>query len=135
MNAAGFQLLKDYEGFRSDAYLDIVGVPTIGYGFTKGVKLGDHMTVAEADARLADEVAKFEAGLGLDGTENQLSAMTSLAYNIGLGNFQGSTVKNRHICGDFQGAADAFRLWDKAGGRIVPGLVRRREAERALYLS
>ena len=135
MNEAGLQLLKDYEGFRSDAYLDMVGVPTIGYGFTAGVKLGDHMTVAEADARLADEVSKFENGLGLDGTENQLSAMTCLAYNIGLGNFSISTVKNRHICGDFQGAADAFRMWSKAGGREVPGLIRRREAERSLYLS
>lgn len=135
MNQAGLDLLKNYEGFRADAYLDMVGVPTIGYGFTKGVQLGDHMTTIEADARLRDEVAEFENGLACGGTENQIAALTCLAYNIGLGNFTASTVRREHIAGNFQAAADAFRMWDMAGGRIVPGLVRRREAERTLYLS
>ncbi len=135
MNQAGIDLLKNYEGFRANAYLDMVGQPTLGYGFTKGVELGDTITTVEADARLRDELAVFERGLGLDGTENQLSAMTCLAYNIGLGAFKGSTVCRLHIKGDFDGAADAFRMWDRAGGQVVPGLVRRREAERALYLS
>lgn len=134
MNQAGIDLLKNYEGFRSNAYLDIVGVPTIGYGFTQGVKLGDHMTEAEGEFRLKEELAKFGAGLGVDGTQNQVAAMTCLAYNIGLGNFAKSSVKRLHLAKDFPAAADAFRMWDRAGGKVVYGLVRRRESERELYL-
>ena len=139
MNAAGIDLLKDYEGFRADAYLDMVGVLTIGYGFTKGVNLGDHMTSIEADARLKQEVSEFETGV-LDActnppTPNQGAAMTCLAYNIGLGAFKGSTVLRKHNAGDLQGAADAFQLWCRAGGKVALGLVNRRQAERQLYLS
>ena len=135
MNKAGVTLLKGFENFKAVAYLDIVGVPTIGWGFTKGVKMGDTMTLEEANARLILEVAEFENGLKVEGTPNQLAAMTCLAYNIGLGNFGHSTVRRMHTLGNFQAAADAFRMWDMAGGRVVTGLVRRREAERALYLT
>lgn len=138
MNQAGIDLLKDFEGFRNHAYLDMVGVPTIGYGFTKGVELGDTMTQAEAEDRLKLEMAEFESGV-LEMCErlpspNQSAAMTCLAYNVGLGNFRGSTVLRKHNLGDTIGAADAFRMWNRAGGNVVPGLVTRREAERALYL-
>lgn len=135
MNQAGYDLLRSFEGFRPDAYLDIVGVPTIGYGFTKGVHLGDHMNEDEANARLEIEVGAFEQGMHETGTENQLAAMTCLAYNIGLAHFLTSTVRRLHEQEDFQGAANAFRMWNMAGGRIVPGLARRREAERLLYLT
>lgn len=143
MNQAGFDLLRSFEGFAKliapdlvEAYQDIVGVWTIAYGFTRGVKQGDRMTRVEADARLITEVAPFEAGLGVDGgTPNQLAAMTCLAYNIGLTHFLASTVRRLHDAGDFSGAANAFRMWNMAGGRVVPGLARRREAERLLYLT
>jgi lysozyme len=135
MNQAGIDLLKNYEGFRENAYLDLVGVPTIGYGFTQGVRLGDHMTPEQGEFRLKAELSKFGLGLGVEGTENQVAAMTCLAYNIGLGNFGGSTVKRLHLKKEYQGAADAFRNWDKAGGKVVYGLVRRRESERELYLT
>ena len=133
MNQAGLDLLKQYEGFRANAYRDIVGIWTLGYGFTQGVKPGDHMTQAEGDARLLKELESYAPGV--PGTENQLAAMTVLAYNIGKPSFDHSTVKRLHVARDFQGAADAFRMWDKANGKVVYGLVRRRESERALYLT
>ena len=133
MNQAGLDLLKNYEGFRSNAYRDLVGVWTIGYGFTQGVKPGDHITQAEGDARLSKELEKYAPGV--EGTPNQIAAMTVFAYNIGKPSFDNSTVKRLHVARDFQGAADAFRMWDKAKGRVVYGLVRRRESERALYLT
>lgn len=133
MNQAGLDLLKNYEGFRGDAYRDLVGVWTIGYGFTQGVKPGDHMTQEEGDARLLKDLESYAPGV--EGTENQLAAMTCLAWNIGKPSFNHSTVFRKHQEGDFLGAAEAFRMWTKAGGHTVYGLVRRREAERALYLT
>jgi len=139
VNDAGIDLLKDFEGFRERAYLDVVGVPTIGYGFTKGVQLGDHMTQAEGQERLKTEIAEFEGGVITACTRlpspNQLAALVCLAYNIGINAFRKSTVLRLHNAGDFTGAADAFRMWCKAGPRVVTGLVNRREAERALYLT
>lgn len=139
MNAAGIELLCHYEGFRDRAYLDLVGVCTIGYGFTEGVKPGDTMTHAEARERLACEVAAREDAVRKLCThapnDNQLAAMTCLAYNIGTTAFAKSTVLRLHNSGDWAGASGAFRLWNKAGGMVVPGLVRRREAERLLYLA
>jgi len=139
MNQAGVDLVKSFEGFRSQAYLDAVGVPTIGYGFTKGVQLGDLMTQDEADARLAQELGEFEAGVlklcvRAPGA-NQAAAMSALAYNIGLAAFKGSSVLREHNDGFFALAADAFLLWNRAGGRVLPGLVKRRAAERKLYLT
>jgi lysozyme len=135
LNQAGIDLLKHFEGFRQGAYLDIVGKPTIGYGFTESVQLGDLISPQAAEERLKEEIAKFEKGIDCEGTENQIAALVCLSYNIGLGHFKTSTVRKKHIAGDFAGAADAFRMWNLAGGREVPGLIRRREAERALYLS
>lgn len=138
MNKEGLELLKQFEGFRNKAYLDPVGIPTIGYGFTKGVKMGQVMSREAADKRLAQEVAEFEKGvksaISTATNDNQLSAMVSLAYNIGIGAFKKSSVLRRHNQCDFLGAADAFSMWVKAGGKTLPGLVRRRNAEAALYL-
>jgi len=141
MNAAGLALLKEFEGWRAKAYPDPAtgGAPwTIGYGFTRDVHPGDVMTPAEGDARLQYEVAHFEQAvyaLTKHATENQLAAMTCLAYNIGLGNFKASTVLRKHNEGAHFEAANAFLLWNKAANRVMPGLTRRREAERALYVS
>ena len=138
MNAAGIALVKSFEGFRAKAYQDMVGVWTIGYGETRNVMHGDVTTEPEASAHLEVRLAEFEQGVDTlcshAPTENQSSAMTALAYNIGLGAFGRSTVLRKHNAGDFQGAADAFLMWCKAGGDTVPGLQRRRAAERALYL-
>jgi lysozyme len=139
MNPAGINLLKRFEGFRNEAYQDPVGVWTIGYGFTKGVKRGDYLSEDEAEERLREEIAAFEAGVNnlikAPTNENQRAAMTSLAYNIGLGAFRKSTVLRRHNARDYEGAAKAFGLWVKAGGKVLKGLVRRRAAEAELYLT
>ena len=139
MNAAGMKLLKEFEGFKTDAYQDIVGVWTIGYGFTDNVKPGDKLTRAQADKYLLKELKTYEAAVKstctLEPNENQLAAMTCLAWNIGKDGFKKSTVVKAHNRGDFQDAARAFGLWKKAGGKVVSGLVRRRVAEASLYLT
>lgn len=111
---------------------------TIGYGFTKGVKEGDRMTVVEADARLNAELQEYidavRSVCTLEPNENELAAMVVLAWNIGTGGFRRSTVVKCHNRGDKPAAARAFRLWNKAGGEVSPGLETRRAAEAALYL-
>lgn len=139
INAAGLALIKQFEGLRLKAYLCPANVWTVGYGSTGShVKQGMVITEAEAEALLRDDLERFEAGvdkLAGDATDNQFSAMVSLAFNIGLDAFERSTVLKRHKLGNHMGAANAFLLWNRGGGRILKGLVRRREAERALYLT
>jgi lysozyme len=141
VNKAGIDLLKSFEGFRGAAYPDPAtgGQPyTIGYGFTGNVQPGDLMTLDEAEDRLKVEVSRFEEGvLGSCKrmpSPNQLAAMVCLSFNIGLGNFKGSTVLRRHNAGETFAAGGAFLLWNKAAGKVMAGLIRRREAERSLYL-
>lgn len=146
MNEAGIRLLKDFEGFErkvgpgvAEAYWDHLGKVWTGpYGFTKDVRKGDRWTQAEADARLGQEVLEYEAAVfracQTEPNENQLAAMTCLAWNIGVAGFEKSTVLKCHNRGDFSAASRAFGLWNRAGGREVSGLTRRRAAEAALYL-
>lgn len=134
----GLALIKRCEGMRLDAYLDGGGVPTIGYGSTLGVHMGMSITPGEAERRLIDDLARHDITPYLDGcatTQNQFDAMTSLAFNIGLGRFNGSTVLKRHRQGNYSRAADAFLLWRYDNGRPVKGLLSRREQERELYLA
>lgn len=136
-SARGVKLITDFEGFRTDAYRDIVGVLTIGYGFTEGVKLGDKMTREQADYRLQNELRKYEAGV-IEAAgrcnQNQFDALVCFAWNVGIAGMKGSSVIKAHRRGDFDAAARAFGLWNKAGGKVVSGLTRRRSAEAALYL-
>ncbi len=138
VSARGRALIKQFEGFREHAYQDVVGVWTIGYGFTRGVAPGQHMTPQQAEARLITELLGYEqavlSGCTLEPNQNQLDAMCSLAWNIGIAGFLRSTVLRAHNRGDFQSASRAFGLWNKAGGREWAGLTRRRAAEAALYL-
>lgn len=139
INAAGLDLIKRFEGLRTEAYDDGFGTWTIGYGHTAGVVPGQRITPAEAERMLADDLTTFEARVRQLCTappnSNQLAAMTSLAFNIGVGAFQRSTALRKHNAGDTVGAAEAFKLFRRAGGREVPGLLRRRNAEAALYLT
>lgn len=138
-------LVRRFEGLRLDAYRDVAGVWTIGYGHTgPDVVPGMRITEAKAEALLASDLARFEGGvralLGRQATARQLGAFVSLAYNIGLAGLASSTALARHDDGAPPGAvAEAITWWDKAtvGGalRALPGLRRRREAEAALYLS
>lgn len=134
----GIGLIKQFEGFRAQAYQDVVGVWTIGYGFTEGVTEGQHMTRAQADARLATELLRYEAAVlaacKVEPNQNQFDALVSLAWNIGPDRMAKSSVIKAHNRGDTQAAARAFGLWNKAGGKEWPGLVRRRAAEAAIYL-
>jgi lysozyme len=96
VSARGRALIKQFEGFREHAYQDVVGVWTIGYGFTRGVAPGQHMTPQQAEARLITELLGYEqavlSGCTLEPNQNQLDAMCSLAWNIGIAGFLRSTV-------------------------------------------
>lgn len=146
INRAGLDLIKQWEGLKLQAYPDpgTGGEPwTIGYGTTSAAGVGKitkGMTITEelATEWLLQSLAKYETAVSKALTnfpnENQFSAMVSLCYNIGPGAFPSSSIAKRFNAGDVQGAADAFRLWNKANGKVLPGLVRRREDERALFL-
>lgn len=141
INEAGLALIKRNEGCRLKTYLDSVSIPTIGYGHTgPEVHLGLVITQAQADELLRQDLNKFEEGVAdlLEDAptgDNQYAAMICLAYNIGLGNFDKSSVLRLHKQGRFAMAADAFLMWNKAGGKVLTGLTRRRGEERALYLT
>jgi lysozyme len=139
MSETGLALLKDFEGCRLTAYPDITGVPTLGYGFTVGVNLGDTMTQAECDDRLLRELTPYESAVwnatGGNVTQNEFNALTSFSWNVGIAGMQKSSVIKAHNKGDKQAAARAFGLWNKAGGKPIAGLTRRRAAEAALYLT
>jgi lysozyme len=135
------KLLKQFEGCELNAYQDIVGVWTIGYGETKNVKKGDVWTQAQADQTLETRAIEFMHGVLklcpalADESPNKLAACTSLAYNIGLGAFGTSTVCKKTKSMEYESAANAFLLWCKAGGKVVRGLENRRRIERATYLN
>lgn len=138
-SARGVHLIQSFEGFRAHAYRDVVGVWTIGYGFTKGVKEGDTITKEEAADKMRRFVLpEFENAVfvacSVRPNQNQFDAMVSFAYNVGVAGFRRSSVLKAHNRGDTQSAARAFSLWNKAGGKVYPGLTRRRAAEAALYL-
>lgn len=146
INEAGLKLIKDCEGFRSKPYLDSVSVPTIGYGVTHyqdGTKVtlqDDEISESEASDLLNDLLnAEFCPGveklIKVTITDNQFAACVCLAYNIGLHNFEQSTVLRCLNHKNWKDAADSFLLWNKAGGIVLPGLVKRRAAERQLFLS
>lgn len=140
ISSAGLNLIKEFEGFRAEAYKPIPSDPwTIGYGTIRGVKPGDVMTRAEAERRLRQELVEYERAVeratGGNATQPQFDALVSFAYNVGVKGMAGSTVIKRHNAGDHQAAARAFGLWNKAGGKVWPGLTRRRAAEAALYLT
>lgn len=137
-SARGIALIREFEGFSEVAYADVVNVWTIGYGFTKGVKPGDKMTRQQADERLAEELREYEEGIeqacSAPLNQNQFDALACFTWNVGIGGMKKSSVVRAHNRGDTEAAARAFSLWNKAGGKVYPGLVRRRAAEAALYL-
>lgn len=130
-----------WEGLRLKAYIPIPGdVPTVCFGETRGVKMGDQYTPEQCRVMLGDGLAKFEAGIRkcLVAPDNipdkPYVAFLSLSYNIGQKAFCGSTVARRANSGDLRGACEAITAWNKAGGRVVQGLVNRRAAERKMCL-
>lgn len=134
--------VASWEGKRNVAYRDVAGIPTICYGSIRGVKMGDRKTDAECTALLTDEirehmepVLRCTPGLRDGRWPYQLAAATSLTFNIGGAAYCRSTVARRFNAGDIRGACDAFLMWNRAGGREVPGLTNRRRAERKQCLT
>ena len=132
-----FSLVAAFEGKRNDPYRDIVGVMTVCHGETR-VQMRRY-TDAECNDMLAEGLADFAEPVlkrnpELQGHPNQLAAATSLAFNIGTAAYNRSTVARRFSAGNWRGACDAFLRWNMAGGRVVQGLVRRRQEERALCM-
>lgn len=134
----GLSLIKSFEGLRLLAYRDAVGVWTIGYGATRGVKAGMSITQEQAERMLLNDVQRFEPEVErlvkVPLTGNQWDALVSFTYNLGAANLEQSTLLRLLNHGDYAGTAEQFPRWNKAGGKVLPGLVRRREAERALFL-
>lgn len=154
-SASAIEQIKKHEGvrfrpYRCPALLWTVGVGRVIDPAHIGVKLEERknlpipagwdrvLTMAEVNELLAQDLARFERGVerlcptGL--TQSRFDALVSFSFNVGLGNLQQSTLRMRHNRGDYAGAADAFLMWNKAGGRVLPGLVKRRHDERSMYL-
>lgn len=128
------QSIKASEGVRTTAYLDAVHIPTICYGSTSGVRLGDVATLAECDTLLMRDATYAGAGVARQVTaritQGQYDALTSFVYNIGEPQFKRSTLLRKLNAGDCYGAARQFDLWVYAKGKRLNGLVARRASER-----
>lgn len=137
-NANGLRLIKSFEGLRLNAYQDAVGVWTIGYGTTRNVRPGQTITKAQAENFVKEDLVRFEKAVNdsvqVRINDNQFSALVSFAYNVGSGALRSSTLLKKLNRNDINGAGDEFLRWNKAGGRVLAGLTRRRRAERALFL-
>lgn len=125
-----------HEGYRGDAYLDAVNIPTVGFGTTEGVKPGDKITPERALVRLLGDATKFERAVQrcapVPMFQREFDAYVSLTYNIGEGAFCGSTLAKKLRAGDYAGACDEILRWNRAGGKVLRGLTKRREAEHKL---
>lgn len=132
------QLVKKFEGCRLHAYQDSAGIWTCGWGATgPDITPTTVWTQEQADARLLQDLQTHFFGTVLllpmiNG--NPLSATGDFAYNLGLTRLKGSTLRRKMLKGDMLGASNEFRKWVRAGGRILAGLIARREAERILFL-
>ena len=147
-------MIKHHEGVRTRPYRCPALLWTVGVGHVidpnhikvkfedrKNIALPDEwnrvLSMAEVDRILAEDLANFERGVlrlcptGL--TQGRFDALVSFSFNVGLGNLQRSTIRMKHNRGDFEEAAEAFMQWTKAGGKELPGLVKRRKDEKALY--
>jgi lysozyme len=137
VSEAGLGLIKNFEGLRLVAYLDAVGVWTIGYGCTTDVAPGMKITQAQADDRLKKDVEGAEACVNrevrVDLTQGEFDALVSFVFNLGCGAFKRSTLLELLNKNDKDAAAYEFRRWDKAGGQVLAGLTRRRYAEAKLF--
>lgn len=138
IGAKGIALVKEFESCRLEAYLPTPDdVPTIGWGSTKGVKLGDVWTQEQADAALLDDLEDAENCVNrqvkVPLQQEEFDALVSLVFNIGCGNFSGSTLLRKLNDSDYDGASQEFQRWCKQKGKVLTGLVRRRFAEAKLF--
>lgn len=137
INRDGLELIKSFEGCKLKAYICPAGVLTIGFGSTGShVKPGMVITMQQAEELLRSDLRRFEdyvAAKCAPATDNQFSALVSFAFNVGEGALDKSTLRRMHLEGNYEAAAGQFARWNKAGGKVLSGLTRRRAAEAALY--
>lgn len=135
---AGIDLVKASEGLRLKAYRDPVGILTIGYGHTgSDVREGQTLSEQEAVQLLMDDVRFAEvavkAYVNVPISQNQYDALVDFTFNVGVGALQSSTLLKKLNAGDYIGAGQEFHRWNKAGGKVLPGLTKRRASEAALF--
>ena len=130
-------LVKFFEGFEGKAYLCPANVWTIGYGRTKDVREGDIITEVQAERDLLEELEEFAEqvlnSVKVELTQNELDALTSWTYNLGVGNLQSSTLLKKLNAGDKNSVPSEMVRWNKAAGKVLAGLTKRREAEATLW--
>lgn len=133
----GIDLIKKFEGCKLKAYKCPSGVWTIGYGHTRGVEKGQKISQKQAEIFLKEDIAKFENAVNIHVfvplTQNQFDALVSFTYNVGITAFYTSTLRKKLNKKDYAGAGKEFLRWDKSNGKVLSGLKRRREAEKALF--
>lgn len=147
INQASLDLITEFEGFVPKWYKDPVGIWTVCYGHTDAAgsplyrdTKNKVFSVSEGRAILAKDLESYESHVvrlfkGVSLNANQYGALVSFCYNLGPGNLEKSTLRKKILAKDFLGAADEFLKWNKAGGKVLAGLTRRRKAERALFLT
>lgn len=138
IGAKGLTLIKEFEGCVLTAYKDPVGILTIGYGSTgPHVTPGKQITAQQAEDLLREDLKRFEAAVnkhtGGVTTQDQFDALVAFSFNVGEEALRTSTLLRKHNEGEYAGAAEQFARWNKAGGRVLNGLTRRRAAEAKLY--
>lgn len=139
--ALAVSVIGGFEGVRTKAYIPVKGdVPTVCFGHTRGVRMGDTYTLAQCRAMLGDDLIQYETDMRRALVspdkipDKPYVAFLSLSYNIGPTAFKASTVARRINAGNLRGACDAILMWDKFKGKTLPGLTKRRQEERNLCL-
>ena len=131
------ELIKYFEGFEDTAYLCPANVWTIGYGRTRNVKEGDRITEPQAERDLLEELEEFKHqvlhSVKVELTQNELDALTSWTYNLGVGNLKSSTLLKKLNAGSKDEVPAEMLRWNKASGKVLAGLTKRREAEAELW--
>ncbi len=138
VSVAGLAVIASYEGTRTTAYQDSVGVLTICAGHTKYVRPGDRRTLGECEQLLKEDASEAGAAVSrlvkVDLTQDQYDALVSFTFNLGSGSLAKSTLLRKLNAGDCQGAAKEFPRWNKAGGEVLRGLTKRRLTEQSMFL-
>ena len=133
----GIDLIKHFEGCELQAYQCAAGVWTIGYGHTKGVQPGDQWSEDHANHMLEVELEEYEnyvsTAVTVPLSQNQFDALVSWVYNLGNGNLTSSTMLKVLNSGDYAGVPAQIKRWNKAGGKVLEGLTRRRQAEADMF--
>lgn len=144
VSQAALDLIRSFEGLKLSPYLDSVNIPTIGIGTTH-YEDGTHVTMKDSsitEDRAYDLLRNHLIGVenclnsavSIDLSQNQFDALACFIYNVGEGAFTSSTMLKKLNANDVEGTSEEFERWDKAGGKVIAGLLRRRQAEKALFL-